>query len=131
MGKSTLGIVEKVKVKGAKEKTVLALVDTGAKLCSVDIKLAAETGIGPLKRTTKIKGAAKGKGTRRPVLGAHLELGGRKFDTEVNIADRSHMTFPVLIGRNVLTGNFTVDVEKGNDVFKSEAKRKSMEDEFE
>lgn len=41
------------------------------------------------------------------------------------------MTFPVLIGRNVLTGNFTVDVEKGNDVFKSEAKRKSMEDEFE
>ena len=124
--KNTLGLIEKVKVKGRTSKEVQALVDTGAKLTSVDIKLAAETGIGPVIRATKIKSASKDSGTRRPVLRATIEVGGK-----VNIADRSRMAFPVLIGRNILTGNFLVDVGKNREVFRKVAKEKNMLSEFE
>ena len=131
MSKKTLGIVERVKVIGEKEKEALALVDTGAKLTSVDIRIAAETVIGPVKRTTKIKTASKNFGTRRAVLLATLEIGGKRFRTEVNINDRSHMTFPVLIGRNILTGNFLVDAEKNSEIFKKAATEKKTISEYE
>ena len=130
MTKGTVGIVEKIKVIGNNEVEALALVDTGAKLTSVDIKLAAEAGIGPVKRTTKIKSALNDGGTRRPVLSAKIEIAGKRFETEVNISDRKNMTFPVLIGRNILTDNFLVDVGKARDVFKSEATKKKTLSEF-
>jgi hypothetical protein len=130
MSKKTLGIVEKVKVIGHREKSALALVDTGAKLTSVDIKIAAEAGIGPVKRTTKIKSALKDTGIRRAVLKAAIEVGGKRFETEVNIADRSNMTFPVLVGRSILAGNFVIDPQKNLDVFKREATRKKTLSEY-
>ena len=129
--KKTLGIVEKVKIKGKKGETeALALVDTGAKLTSVDIKIAAETGVGPIKRVTKIKSALNDQGIRRPVLEATVTIGGKVFKTEVNIADRKNMAFPVLIGRNILMGSFVVDPEKNSETFKSVAKKKKMLSEY-
>jgi hypothetical protein len=131
MGKKTLGISEKVKVIGEREIEADALVDTGAKLTSVDIMLAAEAGLGPVKGVTKIKSASKNFGTRRPVLSATIEIGGKRFETEINLHDRSHMTFPVLIGRNILIGNFLVDAEKNRHVFKEIATKKKTLSEFE
>ncbi len=129
--KKVLGIVEKVNIIGKNGKEALALVDTGAKMSSVDIKLAAETGIGPVVRAAKIKSASKDTGTRRPVLEATVEVSGKKFKSEVNVADRSNMAFPVLIGRNVLKGNFLVDSEKNSEVFKKVVKEKKMTCEYE
>ena len=130
--KKTVGIVEKVTIKGKTgEAEALALVDTGAKLTSVDIKLAAETGVGPIKRVTKIKSALNDKGIRRPVLEATVTIGGKEFNTEVNIADRKNMAFPVLIGRNILVGSFVVDPEKNSELFKTVAKKKKMFSEYE
>lgn len=131
MSKKTIGLVEKVKIIGNEEREALGLVDTGAKLTSVDMKLAAETGIGPVTRITKIKSASKNVSTRRPVLEAVIEIAGKKFNTEVNIQDRSHMTFPVLIGRNILTDNFLVDAGKNKEIFKQVATRKKMLSEYE
>jgi hypothetical protein len=129
--KEVLGIVEKVRIIGANgEAEALALLDTGAKLTSVDIRLAAETGIGPVKRVTKIKSVSKDTGTRRPVLYATVELGGRRFKTEVNIADRSNMAFPVLVGRNILAGSFIVDPEKNSGLFRKAAEKKDMLSEY-
>jgi hypothetical protein len=131
MAKKIIGLVEKIKVIGKSEEKTLALVDTGAKLTSVDIKLAADTGIGPVKRITKIKSASKNVGTRRPVLEATIEIAGKRFRTEVNIQDRSHMTFPVLIGRNILVDNFLVDAGKNRDIFKDVATKKKTLSEYE
>ncbi|MFH0956542.1 MAG: RimK/LysX family protein [Candidatus Aenigmatarchaeota archaeon] len=128
--KHILGIVEKVVIKGTKEKHVLALVDTGAKLTSVDAKLADEAGIGPVVRSTRIKSASKDDVTKRPVHEVAIEIGGRKFIAEVNVADRSRMAFPVLIGRNILCGNFLVDAEKNIEVFRRVAAQKKMLSEF-
>lgn len=131
MAKKTIGLVEKVKIIGKQERESLALVDTGAKLTSVDIKLAAETGIGPVTRITKIKSASKNVGTSRPVLEAGIEIAGKRFKTEVNIQDRSHMTFPVLIGRNILTDNFLVDAAKNSEIFRQVATTKKTLSEYE
>ncbi len=129
--KKVLGIIEKVKIVGSSgEAEALGLVDTGAKLTSVDITLAAEAGIGPVKRVTKIKSASKDTGTRRAVLHATVVLGGKKFNTEVNVADRSNMAFPVLVGRNILAGHFLVDAEKNSELFRRVAKGKNMLSEY-
>ncbi len=129
--KEILGIVEKVKIVGQNgEIEALALMDTGAKLSSVDINLAAEAGIGPVMRTTKIKSASKDIGTQRPVLEAVVKIAGKKFKTEVNIADRTNMAFPVLIGRNIMAGNFLIDSEKNEELFRKVARDKKMMSEF-
>jgi hypothetical protein len=124
--KRVLGIVERVKVRGEREIEVLALVDTGARISSVDEKLAKEAGIGPHVRHARIRSASSGKSSSRPVLSATIEIGGKTFATEVNVADRSRMAFPVLIGRNILRGNFVVDAEKNAEMLASVAREKRM-----
>ena len=54
---------------------------------------------------------------RRPVIKTCVGLDGAVFDVEANIEDRSNMTFPVIVGRNVLYNHFLVDVEKNNTSF--------------
>ncbi|MEE9406130.1 MAG: RimK/LysX family protein [Candidatus Aenigmarchaeota archaeon] len=118
MVKRIVGLVEKIKIIGGKGSAeTYALFDTGARSTSVDVKLAAKVNLGPVIRTTFVKAASLKGRIRRPVVKAAVKIQGKKFDTEVNIQDRSHMTFPVIIGRNILAGSFLVDSEKGKDIF--------------
>ncbi len=116
MAKEVLGIVESVKVigKGGQEE-VKAIVDTGAKLNSLDTKLARRIGVGRPIRTMKVKNPSLKGYVKRPVVKVGIGLKGRVFDTEANIQDRGHMKFPVIIGRNLLTGRFLVDPEIGRE----------------
>jgi hypothetical protein len=111
-GKSVVGLVEHVKVTGENAAVVRALFDTGAKSTSIDSAVARRVGLGKPLRYTTIYSASNIKGVRRPVVRAILEIMGRKFDTEINVQDRSHMRFKMIVGRNVLSGNFVVDPER-------------------
>jgi len=113
MKKRFVGLVEGIEVIGKKRVKTLALCDSGAKNTSVDIALAAKARLGPIIKTTKIKSASVRREIRRPVVRAKIRIKGRVFNTEVNIQDRSHMTFLVIIGRNILSGNFIIDTKKG------------------
>lgn len=113
----TVGLVEEVTIIGREKVKAKALFDTGARTTSIDIKLAAKAQLGPVVKTIKVKSASLKGNVKRPVVEAGLEIMGRKFETEVNIQDRSHMTFPMIIGRNVLAGNFLVDSKKHQDWF--------------
>jgi hypothetical protein len=113
MKKRFVGLVEKIEVIGQKRIETLALCDSGAKNTSIDIGLAAKARLGPIIKTTKIKSASVSRQIRRPVVKAKIRVKGRTFNTEANIQDRSHMTFPVIIGRNILSGNFIIDTKKG------------------
>ena len=115
MAKKALGIVEKVRVIGRGEEEVRAIVDTGAKLNSIDIGLARRIGLGKPIRTMRVKNPSLKGSIRRPVVRVRIELKGRIFKTEANLQDRSHMKFPVIIGRNLLIGNFVVDPEMGKE----------------
>ncbi len=113
MSKKTVGLIEKVKVYGnGNSVEAEAIVDTGAKMTSIDIKLAGEAKLGPVVRMFKTKAPITKEVARRPVVKVTIKIKGKKFEVEANLNDRSHMKYPVLIGRNLLYGNFVVDVSK-------------------
>ena len=104
MGKISLGLIEKVKIK---DKEVIARVDTGANWNSICVELAAELKLGPIIKTQTIKSS---NGTEvRPVVKTELEIRGKKIKSLFNITDRAHMKYRVLIGQEVLKHGFLVD----------------------
>lgn len=119
MSKKVIGLVENVILIGKKRFKTQAVCDTGAKGTSIDIKVAGKAQLGPIIRAAKVKNPSVKTSTERPVVRAIIEIAGRKFDVEVNLQDRSHMKFPVIIGRNILLGNFVVDVEKNHELWKN------------
>ncbi|SEM39656.1 Uncharacterized conserved protein [Luteibacter sp. UNCMF331Sha3.1] len=50
-----------------------------------------------------------GHSTVRWFIETEVELAGRRFVAEVNLTDRRHMLFPLLLGRTALDGRFLVD----------------------
>ncbi len=51
---------------------------------------------------------------RRPVIWLTLALGPLRRQVEVTLTDRSHMEYPILIGRNFLLDSAIVDVSRRN-----------------
>lgn len=127
---STIGQVEYVDIlpEGIRQK---ARIDTGAKTTSIgvqDIQLFERDGkswvkfkiqygaggevtdfLKPIKRTVLIKRHGA-ENVRRPVVMMTLAIGSIEQRLEVSLADRSKFEYPVLIGRNFLDGNVSVDV---------------------
>jgi len=49
---------------------------------------------------------------KRPVVEMELCIASKKLRAQVNLNDRSNMKYPMIIGRNITTGNFLVDTSK-------------------
>lgn len=109
--KTIVGLTEKIEIIGEKSsKKLIARIDTGATLGSVDKKLANELELGP---TIKQKVVKSSHGTtERPVKKMRFRMAGRKFNMNFTIADRGHLKYKVLIGQNVLKRNFLIDPDK-------------------
>ena len=122
--KRTVGLVEKVKVTGKKTVETYAVFDTGAKVSSIDVQMAGKIGVGEAVRYMKVKNPSTKFPAKRPVVKVVLEILGQKFDADVNIQDRSHMSFPVIVGRNVMSGNFVVDCQRNEELFLNKGTRK-------
>ena len=111
VSKKILGAVEEITLRSASgDRKVLARIDTGANMSSIDEKLAAELGFGTVVRTKKIR-SSHGK-SERPVINVEVVVGGIRHISEFTIIDRSHMKYPVLIGRNILENGFLIDPSK-------------------
>ncbi|MEM2916233.1 MAG: RimK/LysX family protein [Candidatus Woesearchaeota archaeon] len=109
--KTIIGLKEYVTIFGKdKARKVIARIDTGASKCSVDSQLAHSLGLGPVLREKRVK-SAHGISTRGIIL-ARIMLAGRKFKVFFTLADRKHMKYPVLIGRNILKRGFLIDPAK-------------------
>ncbi len=107
-----IGLVEPIKIISSTDsKTYLARIDTGALRSSIDKKIAQEFKLGPVIREVIVKNA-QGK-SKRPVVKVNIEMAKQNFDGEFTIADRSHMKFPILIGRDILNKGFLIDATKG------------------
>ena len=110
--RTTLGLTEKITVIGPKgSEEIVARIDSGATASSIDLKLSAKLGLGPITRTKIVKSASGVK--RRPIILVKVKIGNQELEEEFTLADRNHMTYPVLIGQNVLKeGNFLIDPNK-------------------
>ncbi|WP_336133463.1 RimK family alpha-L-glutamate ligase [Natronomonas amylolytica] len=110
-----IGYVEEVVAMGTTgQKTVLAKSDTGATRTSIDARLAADIGTGPIKDIVKIRSGSVKKGKSRPVVDVVVGIGGKQHTVTASIEDRSHMDYPLLLGRDIL-GDYHVDVRKRAD----------------
>ena len=106
-----IGITEHVTVHGNEEdKTVLARIDTGASVSSIDTHLAAQLRMGPIEEVKTIK-SANGKRVR-PALTVKVTLADKQLEGVFTLADRSHMKYDVLIGRDILKQGFLIDPNK-------------------
>lgn len=63
----------------------------------------------PVIRTTRIK-LKTGGYIKRPVVALSLCLDTKRIQANVNLADRGHFEYPLLIGRSTLSQLFLIDV---------------------
>ncbi|UPV74344.1 RimK/LysX family protein [Halorussus limi] len=108
----TIGYTEEVILSGTSgSETVVAKSDTGATRTSIDTKLAAEIGAGPIKSIAKVKSGSSKSSRSRPVVDVVVGVGGNRHTVTASIEDRSHMDYPVLLGRDILK-HYQVNVQK-------------------
>ena len=104
-GKKTIvGLVEEVEIS---DHLVLARIDTGAAMSSIDLGLASELQLGPLVAKKRIISAYGSK--IRPVIKSLVKIKGRNIRASFSVIHRAHMEYPILIGRNILKKNFLID----------------------
>lgn len=129
-GKLILGEKEWVYVPGLKE-TFRARIDTGAttsSISAVDITpferdgkdwvkfriehdgIKSEEVSLPVERWVHIRQSSSDSTQRRAIVMAWIEIGDLKEKTEFTLADRTHLTFPVLLGRSFFKDVAVVDV---------------------
>lgn len=130
-GKLVVGEVEKVVIQPG-NRFMLARIDTGAATSSLDARnIQAFERDGerwvrfelvdrqsdekvdierPVERYVRIVQASAEQPERRPVVKMNITLGNLQQSVEFTLSDRRHLSFGVLIGRNVLRDLVLVDV---------------------
>ncbi|MFC7201998.1 RimK/LysX family protein [Haloferax namakaokahaiae] len=107
-----IGYIEEVVVNGTSgSQQALAKSDTGATRTSIDTSLAAEIGAGPIKSMTRVKSGSLKRGKARPVVDLVIGIGGTQHTVTASVEDRSHMDYPLLLGRDILQ-HYRVDVRR-------------------
>ncbi len=102
-----LGVIEKITIYGGtKKKVVRAKVDTGAYRTSIDSDLVEELGLDPHHTLVRVR-SGSGRQRRRTVK-LRFKMKGKEIDTIATYTPRSHLRFPVIIGRKDMEG-FLVD----------------------
>jgi len=117
-GVKIVNIAEEIKIKtvDGKRIPIMARVDTGAFRSSIDEKLARELGLLAKENILWEKGkkyayrSAQGRQSR-PVINLTYWLAGKRVKTSASVANRSKMSYPLLIGRQDLQG-FLVRTEE-------------------
>lgn len=131
-GKLILGEKEWVYLPGL-EQSVKARIDTGAttsSISAVDIEPFERDGKDwvkfkiehdgvktkeialPVQRWVKIRQSTANDTHRRAVVDAWIQIGDLKEKTEFTLADRTHLTFPLLLGRSFFKDVAVVDVSQ-------------------
>lgn len=80
----------------------------------------------PVVRYVRVIQQADPKGTRRPVVNMHLQMGDVEDDFDFTLANRAHLEYQIILGRNFLTDVALVDV--GQQFVQPTRKRVAKED---
>ncbi|MEF8894358.1 putative ATP-dependent zinc protease [Halodesulfurarchaeum sp.] len=109
---AVLGYTSRIRINGRDgAEQAVAKSDTGAKRTSIDTDLAGRIGAGPLVDTTEVRSGTGTETETRPLVDVDLRLNGRWRTVTASITDRSEMTYPVLLGRDVLEA-YTLDISR-------------------
>lgn len=109
-----LGVIEPITlVHNQNERQLEAKLDTGAFRTSLDEDLARELEIPIMPKKIFVQ-SASGQ-SYRPAVKITFLLAGKRITTTATIADRSHMNYPIIIGRRDLKGFYVDPMSDGND----------------
>jgi hypothetical protein len=109
---AVIGYTEEVVVSGTTgSESIVAKSDTGAARTSIDTEVAAAIGAGPIRQMTRVKSGSLKSAKSRPVVDVVIGLGGDRHTVSASVEDRSHMDYPVLLGRDILK-NYQVDIRR-------------------
>jgi len=112
---AVIGYIEEVVVSGTRgSQLVMAKSDTGATRTSIDTHFATEIGSGPIKDIITVRSGSVKEGRSRPVVDIVVGVGGTQHTVTASVEDRSHMEFPLLLGRDILE-HYHVDVTRRAD----------------
>lgn len=67
----------------------------------------------PVHRERVVK-SSFGQTETRHIFLTKIRMFGRLYDIKLSLRDRSSMSYPMLLGRNFISGKFLVDVSKKN-----------------
>lgn len=81
--------------------TLNARLDTGASMSSIDSRLAAALGFDPILNDVRVIKSSLGKEIRQ-VVSLPILYDGQEHLCRFNLADRSNLSFPILLGRDFL-----------------------------
>lgn len=100
-----LGVIEPITLiaKGV-ERVMDAKLDTGAFRTSIDEEMAHEMGIEEMPQKIFIQSASGQQ--YRPAAKVTFYLAGKKITTVATLAKRTHLTYPMIVGRRDLKGFF-------------------------
>lgn len=105
-----LGVIEKITIYGEKKrKVVCAKIDTGAYRTSIDIDLVHELGLNLHNKLIRVRSGSGQQ--KRCTTRLNFRLKGKDVKTVATYTERSHLRFPVIIGRKDIKG-FYVDPSK-------------------
>ena len=93
-------------------KLIKAKLDTGAYRTSIDTNLAKDLNLSYSNQKVYVK-SASGKAYRQ-VVKLSFELAGKKVTTLASVVDRSHLKYPMIVGRIDLKG-FLIDPQAENE----------------
>ncbi|WP_136715636.1 RimK family alpha-L-glutamate ligase [Halorientalis salina] len=124
-----VGYIEEVVLSGTRgSETVMAKSDTGATRTSIDSRLAADIGTGPIKDIVKVKSGSLKSGKSRPVVDLVVGVGGTQHTVTASVEDRDHMEYPLLLGRDILE-HYLVDINRRADEQGGERSERELEEE--
>lgn len=134
-GKTIIGNIENIDLVDLKLKDVPAKVDTGATTSSLhceyikkdekkkkvtfiplDDRFEAYNGKQitlPLDASIRVQ-SSNGEDEVRPMVKMDIELKGKLVETYFTLTDRKELEYPILIGKDILSGNFIVDASQIN-----------------
>ncbi len=107
---NVLHVLEKITIYGPKgKKVVTAKIDTGAYRTSVDSALVEELGLVDHPQQKKVRSSLGREA--RAMVDMLFRLHGKDIETVATHTDRSHMRYPVIVGRKDLNG-YLVDPKR-------------------
>jgi hypothetical protein len=135
-GKTIIGNVEKIDIPSLKLSGILCKCDSGATSSSMDVsfieisddkKTVTFTPLrpkhegyinkkytAPIAEMVEVQ-SSNGSTERRIMIKVNITIKGKKLETYFSLADRKELEFPILLGKDIISGNFLIDVSLIND----------------
>jgi hypothetical protein len=135
-GKIIIGNIEKIDIPSLKLSGVLCKADSGATTSSIDasfIKISQDKKsvtftplrpkhqgfvnkkyTAPIAEMVEVQ-SSNGDSEQRIMIKVNIIIKGKKLETYFSLADRKELEYPILLGKDIISGNFLIDVSLIND----------------